>query len=406
MTEAEVGFRVAEAADAESLSALGTQVFLDTYARSGIRPAVAREVASLFGVAAVVARLREPGQRTLLAERGGHLVAFAEIVVGARHPLVPPGAAAELGRLYVQSPFLRRGIGRRLLAQAEALAGRTGRLYTLAHGLGRQRAGTRVLCEPGLRAARQHRLRVRRRGLREPGVREGAARPGLTLPRTPLRRPRDRKASMTPERQNEPARTLRAAIGHRARRDRHGRGGLRVPRHRSPARARRRATPSTRTGRSRCPSKWQLGAVAGVASTGATTSGSSSGRHADRRRARRGVRPARAACCVPAPSVIEFDADGNVLRRWGMPGSGFDFPKREHGIYVDPAGQRLDRRQPRPRSPGPQVHGDGKFLLPDRQGRPDRRQQRHPLARQAGAHGDGSPRPTSCTSPTATATGA
>ena len=46
--------------------------------------------------------------------------------------------------------------------------------------------------------------------------------------------------------------------------------------------------------------------------------------------------PPRATCCVPAPSVVEFDADGNVLRSWGMPGTGFDFPKREHGIYVDP----------------------------------------------------------------------
>jgi DNA-binding beta-propeller fold protein YncE len=45
--------------------------------------------------------------------------------------------------------------------------------------------------------------------------------------------------------------------------------------------------------------------------------------------------PPRAACCVPAPSVVEFDADGNVLRSWGMAGAGYDFPKREHGIYVD-----------------------------------------------------------------------
>src|SRR4051812_47136909 len=30
--------------------------------------------------------------------------------------------------------------------------------------------------------------------------------------------------------------------------------------------------------------------------------------------------PARAKCCVPAPAVIEFDAEGNVVGAWGGPG--------------------------------------------------------------------------------------
>ena len=38
---------------------------------------------------------------------------------------------------------------------------------------------------------------------------------------------------------------------------------------------------------------------------------------------------------MPAPSVVEFDQAGNVLRSWGAAGAGYDFPKREHGIYVD-----------------------------------------------------------------------
>ena len=43
-------------------------------------------------------------------------------------------------------------------------------------------------------------------------------------------------------------------------------------------------------------------------------------------------------CCVPAPPVIEFDPDGNVVRSWGGPGEGFDWPENEHGIHVDPQG--------------------------------------------------------------------
>jgi DNA-binding beta-propeller fold protein YncE len=45
--------------------------------------------------------------------------------------------------------------------------------------------------------------------------------------------------------------------------------------------------------------------------------------------------PPRAKCCVPAPAVIEFDIDGSVLRAWGGPGPGYEWPENEHGIYVD-----------------------------------------------------------------------
>ncbi len=41
------------------------------------------------------------------------------------------------------------------------------------------------------------------------------------------------------------------------------------------------------------------------------------------------------ACCVPAPPVIEFDAEGNVVSSWGGPGDGYEWPENEHGIFVD-----------------------------------------------------------------------
>src|SRR5260370_26091860 len=40
-------------------------------------------------------------------------------------------------------------------------------------------------------------------------------------------------------------------------------------------------------------------------------------------------------CCFAAPPVLVFDAQGNLLQSWGGPGEGFEWPKREHGIYVD-----------------------------------------------------------------------
>lgn len=45
--------------------------------------------------------------------------------------------------------------------------------------------------------------------------------------------------------------------------------------------------------------------------------------------------PPTAKCCRPAPPVLEFDAEGNLLGAWGGPGSGYEWPEREHGIFVD-----------------------------------------------------------------------
>ena len=48
--------------------------------------------------------------------------------------------------------------------------------------------------------------------------------------------------------------------------------------------------------------------------------------------------PPRSKCCVPAPPVMEFDQDGNLLRSWGGKGEGYDWPQNEHGIHVDAKG--------------------------------------------------------------------
>ena len=48
--------------------------------------------------------------------------------------------------------------------------------------------------------------------------------------------------------------------------------------------------------------------------------------------------PPTAECCAPAPSVLEFDKSGNLLKSWGGPGYVPDWPAQEHGIAVDEAG--------------------------------------------------------------------
>jgi hypothetical protein len=48
--------------------------------------------------------------------------------------------------------------------------------------------------------------------------------------------------------------------------------------------------------------------------------------------------PPLSKCCAPAPPVLEFDASGKLLRSWGGPGAGYDWPGNEHGIHVDHKG--------------------------------------------------------------------
>lgn len=111
--------------DSVCVSALAIQVFLDTYAADGMRPDLAREVQRECGQAAADAWLADRASRILLAERDGHLLAFAHWrfrLPGSANSTrdVEVREGAELARLYVQRHFHGTGIGRSLLSQVEA----------------------------------------------------------------------------------------------------------------------------------------------------------------------------------------------------------------------------------------------------------------------------------------------
>lgn len=118
--------RAALPADAATISALAIQVFLDTYAADGVRPDLAREALREYAAEAFDARLREPGRRFLLAERGTGLLGFAEVSLEPRPAPAGVVVGAELIRLYVQPAAQRLGLGRRLIRAAEALAAEAG----------------------------------------------------------------------------------------------------------------------------------------------------------------------------------------------------------------------------------------------------------------------------------------
>jgi hypothetical protein len=43
-------------------------------------------------------------------------------------------------------------------------------------------------------------------------------------------------------------------------------------------------------------------------------------------------------CCIPAPSVVEFDGEGNLLSSWGGPEFVPGWPTLEHGLFIDAGG--------------------------------------------------------------------
>jgi len=43
-------------------------------------------------------------------------------------------------------------------------------------------------------------------------------------------------------------------------------------------------------------------------------------------------------CCAGAPPALAFDQAGNLVRHWGGPGAGYDWPANNHGIFVDHLG--------------------------------------------------------------------
>jgi len=121
-----LSIRLASPDDALCLSVLAMQVFLDTYATQGIRPAIAREVLSEYSQSSFEEALGSCRSLLAVAESQGHLVGFAQVTLGAKHDLSPAGSQAELLRLYVQEPFTGQKVGSQLLNWAEAAAQQSG----------------------------------------------------------------------------------------------------------------------------------------------------------------------------------------------------------------------------------------------------------------------------------------
>jgi hypothetical protein len=68
-------------------------------------------------------------------------------------------------------------------------------------------------------------------------------------------------------------------------------------------------------------------------------------------------------CCAGAPPVLEFDQAGNLLRHWGGPGEGYEWPASNHGITIDYKGNVWIGGNGAPDQHLLKFTKDGKFLL-------------------------------------------
>lgn len=114
--------RPAVADDAITIAALSTQVFLDTYAAQGVFPHLAAEAFTEYSVEAFTGRLNDRARKFVLAEIGGGLVGFAEVLITPEKAPAGDVSGAELVRLYVQPQTQGSGLGKALIGAAERLA--------------------------------------------------------------------------------------------------------------------------------------------------------------------------------------------------------------------------------------------------------------------------------------------
>ena len=110
--------------DANRLAVLASQVWLHTYATSGISADIAEYVLRELTPEKYRALLNDPICRVFVAASGESLVGLAVVKFGIPCPAGSSHSSAELQTLYVQEHFLGCGVGKSLLRASEVEAKR------------------------------------------------------------------------------------------------------------------------------------------------------------------------------------------------------------------------------------------------------------------------------------------
>ncbi|MBF9232421.1 GNAT family N-acetyltransferase [Microvirga alba] len=117
--------RIATTSDASNLAALSIQVWLHTYAKSGLRNALSDYVLAEFTPEKIAASVNDENQVFVVYEENAHLLGYLRLILNSPIPS-DPESRVEIAKLYVQEHFVGRGIGSALLKYALAYCDKLG----------------------------------------------------------------------------------------------------------------------------------------------------------------------------------------------------------------------------------------------------------------------------------------
>jgi ribosomal protein S18 acetylase RimI-like enzyme len=119
--------------DASGLSIFATRVFQETFARANEPENMRKHLASVFSTAKQEREISDPAIATLLAEVGGVLAGYAQLIAGEVPATVKTPLPIALMRFYVDAPWQGRGLAHDLMfAVLERAASRGARSVWLA----------------------------------------------------------------------------------------------------------------------------------------------------------------------------------------------------------------------------------------------------------------------------------
>lgn len=108
------------------LADLARTTFYDTFAESNDAGDMALHLARAYGVTQQAAELQDPGMTTLLVERDGAAIAYAQIRYHQVPACVTGPAPVELWRFYVHRDWHGRGVAQALMDRVKAEARQRG----------------------------------------------------------------------------------------------------------------------------------------------------------------------------------------------------------------------------------------------------------------------------------------
>lgn len=120
MKNHDISIRKAELKDSKKLSILYKQVYIKTYGVEGVSDEFANFITSQFSISRIESTIASSPNSIIVAEYKNNLVGILEIEFDKECP-IDKIVSAELNKLYILEWFSRKGIGEKLLLEAEKI---------------------------------------------------------------------------------------------------------------------------------------------------------------------------------------------------------------------------------------------------------------------------------------------